>query len=102
MITFYCFGIVFLTMTCLSFRPIHIGYSKEYLSLMTTKQLKGIVAYAIIIHHLSQKMQVPGLLSIIGYIGFICVAVFFFISGYGLECALKNKENYLKHFFHDE
>ena len=30
------------------------------------------------------------------YVGYLCVAVFFFFSGYGLYTSLKTKENYLK------
>ena len=36
---------------------------------------------------------------ILGYIGFVLVAVFFFISGYGLSYGMRNKQNYLEGFF---
>lgn len=60
---------------------------------------KGIAAVFIMLHHLSQKLLVQGPFIVMQYIGFILVAVFFFISGYGLKYALYNKDNYLKSFF---
>lgn len=44
-------------------------------------------------------MKVSGPFVILGYIGFILVAVFFFISGYGLSYGVQYKHNYLKGFF---
>lgn len=53
----------------------------------------------IVLHHLSQRVKVSGPFVIMGYIGFILVAVFFFISGYGLSYGMRNKQNYLEGFF---
>lgn len=48
---------------------------------------------------MSQRVKVSGPFVIMGYIGFILVAVFFFISGYGLSYGMRNKQNYLEGFF---
>ena len=65
---------------------------------MHTDSLKGIAAVLIVFHHLSQQIAITGPLKIMGYIGIITVALFFFLSGYGLMFGLKHKENYLKGF----
>lgn len=80
-------------------RIIGGGYNDEYLSLDTTKKEKGIAAILIVLHHLSQRVKVSGSFVILGYIGFILVAVFFFISGYGLSYGVRYKHDYLKGFF---
>ena len=75
------------------------GYNDDYLSLEITKSEKGIAAILILIHHLSQRVKLSEPFLILGYIGFILVAVFFFISGYGLSYGMRNKQNYLDDFF---
>lgn len=75
------------------------GYNDEYLSPDTTKKEKGIAAILIVLHHLSQRVKVSGPFVILGYIGFILVAIFFFISGYGLSYGVQYKRDYLKGFF---
>lgn len=75
------------------------GYNDDYLSLEITKSEKGISAILILIHHLSQRVELSGPFLILRYIGFILVAVFFFISGYGLSYGMRNKQNYLDDFF---
>lgn len=49
-------------------------------------------------HHLAQSIGIGGPLKIMGYVGFILVAVFFFLSGYGLKYGLDHKEKYLDGF----
>lgn len=75
------------------------GYNDEYLSIDKTKKEKGIAAILIVLHHLSQRVKVSGPFVILGYIGFILVAIFFFISGYGLSYGVQYKRDYLKGFF---
>lgn len=70
--------------------------SKEYTSCM-----RGIFAILIVVHHL---YQYTGLFwgSYIGDVlqamGFLCVAAFFFFSGYGLMLS-SNKDSYIDSFF---
>ena len=52
----------------------------------------------IVLHHLSQAINATGPIKIMGYIGFILVGLFFFLSGYGLKYGLDHKENYLDGF----
>lgn len=84
-----------LVITC---KPIEGGYNDSYLSPKTTNIEKGIAAIYIVLHHLSQHVDRPSIFLIMGYVGFILVAVFYFISGYGLMYGLRNKDNYLQGF----
>ncbi|MGN0179814.1 MAG: acyltransferase family protein [Monoglobaceae bacterium] len=75
---------------------------KDCLSKTNTECLKGILAVAVLIHHIYQysgllhETVVGGVFQIIGY---LAVAVFFFLSGYGLSVSYtNNRELYLKHF----
>ena len=74
------------------------GYNDKYLSINSTDCYRGIAAVFIVMHHLSQVIGVTGSLKIMGYIGFIMVGVFFFLSGYGLKYGLDHKNNYLSGF----
>lgn len=71
----------------------------NYLAPEITNGEKGISAIFIIFHHVSQQITLPPVFIVLDYIGFICVAVFFFISGYGLMYGIEHKENYLHGFF---
>lgn len=70
-----------------------------YLSKETTVAEKGLAAVIIVFHHISQMIDLPKCFVIMNYVGFIMVAIFFFISGYGLSYGLDNKEGYLNNFF---
>lgn len=83
---------------CITNASIYREWNDEYVSLYTSKIEKGIAACLIMANHL-QMFSGPAFLKPVGYIGFICVAVFLFYSGYGLTYGLHNKQNYLKGFF---
>lgn len=73
-------------------------YNNEYLSLNNTRSLRGILSVLIVIHHLSSYYVSISFLSIFKHIGYLVVAMFFFLSGYGLIFGCKNKKNYLNKF----
>ena len=58
--------------------------NKAYLSLEQTKRLKGIFAMIVLFHHISHYIECASLYRGFGNAGYLCVAFFFFISGYGL------------------
>lgn len=78
-----------------------------FLSLQQTKALQGFAAIGVVFHHIAQNTCAPWLPSdniIHGLepfvpIGYLCVALFLFCSGYGLMKSYQTKENYLKGFF---
>lgn len=77
-------------------------FSKEdYLSKSTTDSLKAIFAVIIVLVH-ARGMTTHFNDTIIGMIltalGYLSVAIFFFLSGYGLQFSVKNKSSYIKAF----
>lgn len=81
---------------------IYQNMKKEYLSKENTDCLRGIFAIVIMLLHIVQFHPIPMhpyLNYVITSLGYLSVAVFFFLSGYGLETAFLKKEDYLKTFF---
>ena len=70
----------------------------DYLSNKSTKSLKGLLALLIIFHHISQKITTGENFSNFEYMGRYIVALFFFLSGYGLYFQYSNNENYMENF----
>lgn len=73
----------------------------DYLSKKNTDSLKGIFAVLIVLTH-ARGMTTCFNDTIIGMIltasGYLSVAMFFFLSGYGLNISYKKKESYIKNF----
>lgn len=68
--------------------------------LRQSKAVRGVAAIFILFHYLSFKICVEGSIfyNCYAYVGILCVAVFFFYSGYGLTISLRNKKNYMQEF----
>lgn len=78
------------------------GYSKgEYLSKEDSLSLKGICAMLILAHHIYQSSNMITVRSIgfiFQYIGYVVVAVFLFLSGYGLQASASCRDDYIRNF----
>lgn len=63
-------------------------FSSDYFNRNRTESLKGFLALAVLFHHLYQKTQIVEHSTFFGFflqsLGYYCVSIFFFISGYGL------------------
>ena len=70
----------------------------DYLSNKSTKSLKGLLALLIIFHHISQKVTTGENFSNFEYMGRYIVALFFFLSGYGLYFQYSNNSIYMENF----
>lgn len=72
----------------------------DYLSYDNCLCIKGILSMVILLDHIA-GIIVPRdkLLGIFHSVGFLAVAVFFFLSGYGVECQRTKRENYLNNTF---
>lgn len=72
-------------------------YSEGFLSISNTNSLRGIMSIAIVLHHISEHIKDGRFFHVMNHFGYLLVAVFFFLSGYGLmiQFAKKGKE-YLK------
>ena len=74
------------------------GTDVDYLSNKSTKSLKGLLALLIIFHHISQKITTGENFSNFEYMGRYVVALFFFLSGYGLYFQYSNNATYMENF----
>lgn len=63
-----------------------------------TNSLRGILAILIVVHHFSGYLTNNYVFSIFNHIGYLIVALFFYLSSYGLMYGVKNKEDYFKNF----
>ena len=81
-----------------------LGNQKDYLSKENTNCLKGILAICILVHHLYQYSGLfrDGWLHLLGgcfqAFGFLAVALFFFLSGYGLMAMYRQAPRSIDHF----
>ena len=72
--------------------------NRDYLSVATGKNIRGILALTIVFHHLAQKAGEGHLFPIFGRVGYFAVAVFFFLSGYGLQRSYLRSSRYKDQF----
>lgn len=73
---------------------------EDYLSKYSTCNLKGIAALGILVHHIYQYNIFTNniiISRVFQNMGYLCVSIFFFCSGYGLMCS-SEKEGYIKNF----
>lgn len=74
--------------------------SNNYISIDTCKQIRGIMAIIIMLHHISLRLDFGVALGFVfRQIGATATTIFFFYSGYGLMLGLLKKNDYLKGFF---
>lgn len=69
-----------------------------YLALDKTLPIRGLLAICIVLHHGSGYFARMSFISPFQHIGYLVVALFFFLSGYGLTYGLKNKKGYMDGF----
>lgn len=74
----------------------------DFLSPESTKNLQGVAALGVILHHISQTEIISSInqIQIFRNMGFLFVGLFFFISGFGLYKSYNMKLNYLDNFIH--
>lgn len=72
-----------------------------FLSLQTTRCLKGVLACMVLLSHLHGRVELFShslLGTVFTAMGYLAVGVFFFLSGYGLCASMEKKKDYLQHF----
>lgn len=71
---------------------------KSILKKEKTVAIKGVAVLLIVLGHCANALHVDNKYFSVN-VGWYCVVLFFFLSGYGLIFEIKNKENYLQYFF---
>ena len=76
------------------------GFVDDFMSVSSTKAVRGLAAVCIILHHISQEtaFKEAGVIQAFLNMGPVLVAVFFFCSGFGLIKNLDSKPDYLNGF----
>ncbi len=74
------------------------SFNPDYLSIDTGKYLRGFFAIVVIIKHLSDLTLSGVIFHRFVRLGYLAVAVFFFLSGYGLQKSHLKSSNYKKRF----
>ena len=67
---------------------------ENYLSIEKGRSFRGILALTVVCHHLAEKTGDSSLFHIFAFLGFLPVAYFFFLSGYGLQKSYARKPGY--------
>lgn len=89
---------VFIALVLIAVRPQES--EDTYLSPKNMLPIRGIMAVTIILHHLFERVNRGKMLMIMLRIGYPIVAVFFFLSGYGLMVSRMTRgKDYLKDFW---
>lgn len=93
-------GVLLLLTAVLSMRPVRGSqrFHEAYLSRETGKNLRGLFALVVLFHHLAQRVNAGSLFLGFRLMGFVSVAVYFFLSGYGLQISHMNSPQYRKTF----
>ncbi len=79
-------------------KNIFVG-TYDVLEMENGNKIRGLLSVLIVIHHLSLNIRYAFILKAFSIIGIVCVAIFFFYSGYGLMLNYSKCDNYLKSFF---
>lgn len=75
-------------------------FADDFLERTYTERLKGICAILIVLHHISQNGHYSLPFSLFNRIGCLIVAIFFFLSGYGMNKSYdKDREAFSRKFF---
>lgn len=93
--------IAFLAIIACGVKIVHGGQNclnHDYLSIKSGKSLRGMFAIMVIFCHLAQNTSSGYLFRLNIHAGCLSVAVFFFLSGYGLQKQYLTNENYKKGF----
>lgn len=78
------------------------NFQEEHFTKNFELPLRGFFTLVIVFHHLSQYLDNPGPFRVFQEVGILCVAAFFFYSGYGLRKSVLTNHGYFHHFFSQE
>lgn len=81
-----------------SFQIKKVDLNSVAVKLDETACIKGICAVVIVLDHMGLQLSTPIVLKPFTMVGYLCVSIFFFFSGYGLWGGVSNKKGYLNNF----
>ncbi len=101
LINIVVYSLVALVFVCgFRFAGFKNHYHDDFMSVDSTKSLRGLAAMLILLHHISQEQPFIDAyqIQVFRRLGPALVAIFFFCSGYGLIKNFDTKSDYLKGF----
>lgn len=67
----------------------------DYMNVDNMQSIRGMLAVLIVIHHFSGMIEEKSMFFLFNHIGYLVVALFLFLSGYGLAYGVQNKPGYI-------
>lgn len=89
---FLALPVLFLIVWKMEYRKT--GFREDFLSPENTQALKGVLAVLVVLHHLYQRSAAGLLYPLFDNVGVLCVSLFFFLSGYGVQKSYDRKPGY--------
>lgn len=92
--------IIFILIYGMKFAGFGKNFHDDFLSMDSTKSIRGLAAIGVILHHISQESYFQNTKTLSAFVnaGPYMVAIFFFCSGYGLMKNMLSKEDYFSGF----
>ena len=89
-----------LFLVCVGLSITRGDFHKEYFSKYQMLPIRGGLAVLIVLHHVYREIpeECSSVFFVLNNVGFWIVAIFFFMSGYGLALSFEKKSNYLDSF----
>lgn len=100
-VNFFVYSLVIIVFALgFKFAGFKDSYQEDFMSVASTKSLRGLAAMLILFHHISQEEPFieATQIQIFRRLGPVLVAIFFFCSGYGLIKNFDSKPDYLNGF----
>lgn len=92
--------IVLLIIGMWGIKPVNLKteMNPDYLSISTGNAYRGFFALVVVLHHLAKETETGLVYPYFAKIGYLAVAVFFFLSGYGLQKSYISSDDYKRSF----
>lgn len=94
----FVIALVLVAVWGIKINKISAPIDKDYFSVENCTAVKGILALSIVFSHLTIATDGGRLMPLFAYVGYLGVALFFFISGYGMMKKTASDEHYLEGF----
>lgn len=75
------------------------SFNPDFLSKISTEQIRGFCIIGVVLHHIAAKMESPGLMKPFIFMGYLAVSAFFFLSSYSLTISTIRNEAYINNNF---
>ncbi len=100
MITILYSAVIIIVLACITLWKVKLPERgtcfDNTMAINNTLPLRGLFAITILLHHFSAEFTEPYFLGLFTHIGYLLVAAFFFLSGYGLAFGFNKSSDYIR------